>query len=91
MTHGNWRSYFPRVSRLSSPLILAGQERLWSACSPLDFREQLVLGLLLEMGLRSREVCALTVPDVQTGRLSVIGKSGQIPDSDRWRSNQVGT
>ena len=37
-----------------------------------------MLALLLEMGLRPREVCALTWQDVQPGALTVMGKDGQM-------------
>ncbi len=43
-----------------------------------DVRERLVLALLLEMGLRPREVFALTFQALQPGALSVLGKDGRV-------------
>ena len=77
LTDDNRRSYPPHPTHLGLPLTSAEQEQLWNACPFWHFRERLVLALLLEMGLRPREVCALTWQDIQPGALSVLGKGGQ--------------
>ena len=60
------------------PLTPTDQQQLWDACLAWYPHERLVLTLLLEMGLRPREVCALTYHDLQPGALTVLGKDGRV-------------
>jgi len=77
MTDDTKRSYPPHPTHLGPRLTAVEQEQLWSACPFWHFRERLALALLLAMGLRLREVCALTWHDIQPSMLSVLGKDRQ--------------
>jgi len=74
----NRRTYSPQPMRSRLALTLTEQQRLCDACPVRDVRERLVLALLLEMGLRPREVLALTYPALQSGALSALGKDGRM-------------
>lgn len=74
----NRRTYSPQPLRSRLALTLTEQQRLWDACPVQDVRERLVLALLLEMGLRPREVLALTYQALQPGALSARGKDGRV-------------
>jgi integrase len=54
----------------------AEQQLIWGASIPLPASERLALTLMLEMGLRPREVCALTCRAITPDALSVCGKDG---------------
>jgi site-specific recombinase XerD len=72
------RLHAVRARRVRPALTLGEQQRLWDACIVWWPTERLVLALLLEMGLRLREVCSLTFDDLQPGALSVGGKDGHV-------------
>ena len=72
------RIHAVRARRVRPALFLAEQQRLYDACLPMWPTERLVLALLLEMGLRLREVCSLTFDYLQPGALSVCGKDGCV-------------
>lgn len=75
------RLHAVRARHVRPALALAEQQRLYDACLPVWPTERLVLALLLEMGLRLREVCSLTFDDLQPGQpdaLSVCGKDGRM-------------
>jgi integrase len=74
----NRRIYSPQPLRSRLALTLTEQQRLWDACPVQDVRERLVLALLLEMGLRPREVFSLTYQALQPGALSALGKDGRV-------------
>jgi integrase len=74
----NRRIYSPQPLRSRLALTLTEQQRLWDACPVQDVRERLVLALLLEIGLRPREVFALTYQALQPGALSALGKDGRV-------------
>jgi integrase len=74
----NGRIYSLQMLRSRPALTLTEQQRLWDARPVQDVRERLVLALLVEMGLRSSEVCALTYQALQPGALSVLGKDGRV-------------
>jgi len=59
------------------PRVLSEEETgaLLHAC--VDHRERAVLGLLVEGGLRPREVCALRVGDLRRDTVRVRGKDGR--------------
>ncbi len=60
------------------PLTPEEQQLVWEASTSLTASELLALVLMLEMGLRPREVCALTYQAIEPDALSVCGKDGQI-------------
>ncbi len=56
----------------------AEQQLVWKASTLLTASERLALALMLERGLRPREICALTYRAIASEVLSVRGKDGQI-------------
>jgi site-specific recombinase XerD len=79
----NDKAHEERPIRTRAPLqvrppLTPTEQHLWDTCPVQDVQERLVLALLLEMGLRPREVCALTTQALQQGALSVLGKDGCV-------------
>jgi integrase len=65
--------------QMRPPLTPAEQQLVWKASTTLlAASERLALALMLEMGLRPREVCVLTYQAIAPDALSVRGKEGKI-------------
>jgi len=68
-------TYDTRGARLQPVLSDEETTRLMRACA--DSRERAVVGLLIEGGLRPREVCGLRAADVRRDVVRVRGKDGR--------------
>lgn len=55
-------------------LTRAEQRRIWEAAATLDVSGRLAVSLMLEMGLRAHEVCALTYEAIQPDALMIMTK-----------------
>jgi integrase len=80
-THGQERrnhDHRPLIHRrLKRPLTLVEEQQLWDACPADATEDRLLLTLMLTLGLRPREVCALTRMSFRADSLQVVGKDGQ--------------
>ena len=66
----------PTVHRKPPRTLTQGEVDLLRA-APMSRRERLIIGLMLDMGLRVGEVAQVAAEDLQDGRLTVHGKGGR--------------